>query len=229
MTLTVIQGSDSNAIDQIVTAINAGGSGGSAYLGNVTKSVGVGGDFETLDELQVWMDANRGKFLVINVLGTLAAPTGGMLFTNNFVGTFFNGVAGSELNQMIVFGQAGLSGIFNVKGDLTFAQYSPNIYNTTATLTSTGASKVTLLNCAISGGTVYFDEKIEVENSTFYILRANELKLKTSTLFTYEVHDDSSLSCTLEGNNTITNVDARNKTISNLFTMGGGVPLELAR
>lgn len=191
-----------------------------SYLGDVTKSVGSGGDFADLDELQAWMNANSGRFLTVNVLGEVASPSGAIpaLTNQSFLHLTLNGVSGSALNAAYFFGNVGLSGQFTVKGDLTFTSYAPSPFNVTVTLSKTVNEQVSIYNCDTSGGTIIYDGRLEITNSVFYVVRSPELRIKNANIQTIEAFDDGFSACYKAiGHNRISTIDARSKTLDYLI------------
>lgn len=192
-----------------------------SYLGDVTKSVGTGGDFADLDELQTWMNANSGRFLKVNVLGEVASPSGAIpvLTNQSFLQLTLNGVSGSALNASHFFGNVGLSGQFTVKGYLLFSNYIPSPFNTSVTLSKTTSEIVSIFNCDKSGGTIIYDGQLRISNSVFYVVRSPELRINTVNIWKIEAFDDGTSACAqAEGHNRISIIDARSKTLDYLIS-----------
>lgn len=198
--------------------VSATGGGGS-YLGDVTKSVGSGGDFADLDELQTWMNANSGRLLTVDVLGEVASPSGVIpaLTNQSFLQLALNGVSGSALNTTIFFGNVGLSGQFTVKGNLLFTKYYPNPFNVTATLSKNSSEIVEIYNCESVGGIIIYDGELKVTSSTFYALKAEKITMDNCDVYLCEAVTDTTLFLDLRGFNDIGTVDAKSYTIDYLM------------
>lgn len=194
--------------------VSATGGGGS-YLGDVTKSVGSGGDFADLDELQTWMNANSGRFLTVNVLGEVASPSGAIpaLTNQSFLQLTLNSVSGSALNMTYFFGNVGLSGQFTVKGNLTFISYAPNPFNATVTLSKNSSEIVELNNCETVGGIIIYDGELKVTSSTFNTLKAEKIIMNNCDVLMCEAVTDTYLFLDLGGFNDIVTVDAKSYNI----------------
>lgn len=191
-----------------------------SYLGDVTKSVGAGGDFADLDELQAWMNANSGRFLTVNVLGEVASPSGAIpaLTNQSFLQLTLNGVSGSALNHdAYFFGNIGLSGQFTIKGNVTFSSYVPSLYNVTVTLSKNSNEIVTLFDCTVTGGIIIYDGELRVTSSTFYTLKAEKITLNNCDVYLCEAVTDTYLFLSLRGFNDISIVDAKSHTIDYLM------------
>ena len=197
---------------------------GGSFLGDVTKSVGTGGDFADLDELQTWMNANSGRFLTVNVLGEVASPSGALpILTNqSFLQLTLNGVSGSALNMTYFFGNIGLSGQFTVKGDLTFSSYVPNMFILSVTLSKTSNETVNIYNSGAGGTDITYDGILRVYNSRIARLCGESLSLENTIVTLIDVFDDGASPCVLYGNNTIGTLDANNKIISVLLSTSTG-------
>jgi len=192
---------------------------GGSFLGDVTKSVGTGGDFADLDELQTWMNANSGRFLTVNVLGEVASPSGALpaLTNQTFLNVILNGVIGSTLNMTYFFGNVGLSGQFTLKGNLLFSSYVPSMYNVTVTLSKNSNEIVELTNCTAIGGIIIYDGELKVSSSTFNTLKAEKITLNNCDVFLCEAVTDTYLFLDLQGFNNVQAVDAKNFTIDYLM------------
>lgn len=203
------------------------GSGGGSYLGDVTKSVGGGGDFADYDELQDWMDVNAGNIITVNVIGDVTTKADPLRAYNNKNWSFIKikNTTSSYYKLPGGFGYVGCNFGVSIAGKFELQSAMQTINRA-----ADGEAPYIL---ELQGGFFYqqvhsdyvktiSDGILSAQDSVVISLETTKnVNLTNSRVLDYIKCLSDTASVALFGSNTIEKIDANDKTISTLIGLLG--------